>query len=201
MAACEQAAELPGLRRSAALASAAFGASLAELSRTLERDGVGATCIDAVVGCGLAERLGRERSERGDEQLERLRRFCRAARQYEQHAEQPALTDFLAQAALNSGEGDQPVRSLVTLSTLHGAKGAEWDHVQITGVCEGLLPHRRAIERGDLDEERRLAYVGITRARSELTLSWPQRREGRFTNRSRFVAEAGLAGQGARLAA
>ena len=201
VAACQRAPQLPGLRKSAALATAAFGAVQQELARTLERDGVGATCVEAVVRCGLAQRLGRERAERGDEQLEQLRRFCRASRHYEQNAEHPTLADFLAQAALSSVEGDEPARSLATLSTLHGAKGAEWDHVRITGMCEGLLPHRRAVERGELDEERRLAYVGITRARSELTLSWPQRREGRFMAASRFLAEAGLAGQGARLAA
>ncbi len=201
LAACQKAAQLPGLRGRAALATEAFGGALAQLARTLERDGVGATCTDTVVRCGLAERLRHAGSERAEDQLERLRRFCRAARHYEQHAEQPALADFLAQAALSSREGDEPARALVTLSTLHGAKGAEWDHVRIAGMCEGLLPHRRAIERGELEEERRLAYVGITRARAELTLSWPARREGRFTGASRFLAEAGLTDHGARLAA
>ena len=103
--------------------------------------------------------------------------------------------------ALSSGEGGEPAKALVTLSTLHGAKGGEWDHVRIAGVCEGLLPHRRAVERGELEEERRLAYVGITRARVELSLSWPRYREGRLAGPSRFIAEAGLADRGARLAA
>ncbi|MCA1679053.1 MAG: ATP-binding domain-containing protein, partial [Actinobacteria bacterium] len=121
---------------------------------------------------------------------------------YEQHAEHPALAEFLAQAALSSGEGEEPTPALVTLSTLHAAKGAEWDHVRIAGMCEDLLPHRRALARGEVDEERRLAYVGITRARLELSLSWPRRRlDGRLAGASRFLAEAGLEGQAARLAA
>lgn len=201
IAACLVAGELSGLRGKAALATEGFGRVLAGLAVLPEQEGVAATCVEAVLRCGVSERLAAERSEHSEEQLERLRRFCRAARRYEQHAEHPALAEFLAQAALSSGEGEEPARALVTLSTLHGAKGAEWDHVRITGMCEGLLPHRRAIERSELDEERRLAYVGITRARVELSLSWPARHEGRFTGASRFLAEAGLADHGARLAA
>ena len=199
--ACREASKLGGLRGRAAAATEAFGVALAELGRTLQRDGLAAACIEAVLRCGIAERLGDERCERADEQLERLRRFCCAARHYEQHAESPTLAEFLAQAALSSGEGAEPAKAIVTLSTLHGAKGGEWDHVRITGMCEGLLPHRRAIERGELEEERRLAYVGITRARLELSLSWPGWREGRFCCASRFLAEAGVAERDTRQAA
>src|SRR5919108_1441589 len=88
---------------------------------------------------------------------------------------------FLAQAALHSGEdddGEERVRR-VTLSTLHAAKGCDWDRVLIAGCCEGLLPHEHALRRGEIDEERRLAFVGFTRARRELALSWPRTHGGR----------------------
>ena len=107
-------------------------------------------------------------------------------------AERPGLADFLAQAALHAAEGEDEPAGLVTLSTLHAAKGCEWDHVRITGLCEGLLPHEHALRRGEVDEERRLAYVGFTRARRELALSWPRTHHGRPVRASRFLAEAGL---------
>jgi DNA helicase II / ATP-dependent DNA helicase PcrA len=154
---------------------------------------VAATCTDTVLACGLAERLRRERTERSEDQLGRLRRFCRSARGYEARAERPGLADYLAQAALHAADGeDEPAAGRVTLSTLHAAKGCEWDHVLIAGLCEGLLPHEHALRRGEVDEERRLAYVGLTRARRELALSWPRTHRGRPVRPSRFLGEAGL---------
>jgi hypothetical protein len=141
---------------------------------------------------GWSERLRRERSEQAEEQLERLRRFCRTAHAYEAHAERPSLADFLAQAVLHAADEQDKPGGQVTLSTLHAAKGREWDRVLIAGFCEGLLPHRRALDRGEVDEERRLAYVGMTRARRELALSWPHSPHGRPARPSRFLAEAGL---------
>jgi DNA helicase II / ATP-dependent DNA helicase PcrA len=153
---------------------------------------VGRTCTDAAVASGIAGRLSGERSERAREQLERLRRFCRSAHAYQAQAEQPSLADFLAQAALHAAEGEDERGGLVTLSTLHAAKGCEWDHVLIAGMCEGLLPHQHALRRGEIEEERRLAYVGLTRARRELALSWPRLYRGRPVQASRFLAEAGI---------
>ena len=193
LAACAAAPQIPGLRGRQALAVAAFGRTLSELGQELGERGVAGTCAETAVASGLADQLKRERSERAGEQLERLRRFCLAARRYEHDADEPTLADFLAHAALSAGEGERPNPQLVTLATLHAAKGAEWDHVRLVGLCEGLLPHERALRRGELEEERRLAYVGMTRARRELALSWPQRRHGRAVAMSRFVCEAGLA--------
>lgn len=92
----------------------------------------------------------------------------------------------------------QADQNVVTLSTLHAAKGLEWPHVMLIGVNEGLLPFR--LEEGDqesrLEEERRLMYVGITRAQRSLAVSWTKRRKkGRETvasKPSRFIAEMGL---------
>jgi DNA helicase II / ATP-dependent DNA helicase PcrA len=190
---CVEATRIAGLQGRQRLAVEGFGRRFRELVAALPRRGVGASCADTVVALGLAERLRAERSEHAEEQLERLRRFCRTALRYQQEAAAPTLADFLAQAALAGRDGDQPEGERATLATLHAAKGGEWDHVRIVGLCEGLLPHRRALAAGQLDEERRLAYVGITRARRQLTLSWPQTIRGRPTQMSRFLAEAGLA--------
>jgi DNA helicase II / ATP-dependent DNA helicase PcrA len=200
VATCLAAAGIPGLRGRQRLAVEAFGRGLRELARTAERDGVGASCTEAALASGLVERLTRERSEHAEEQLERLRRFCRAAHAYEAHAERPSLADFLAQAALRPADDEDEPVGLVTLSTLHAAKGCEWDHVLIAGFCERLLPHEHALRRGEVDEERRLAYVGMTRARRELALSWSRVLRGRPVQPSRFLDEAGLVSAGGRRA-
>jgi DNA helicase II / ATP-dependent DNA helicase PcrA len=192
VATCVAASQVGGLRGRQRLTVEAFGRTLRQLGREAERNGVAATCTDAVLACGLAERLARERSERSEEQLERLRRFCRSARGYEATSERPRLADFLAQAALANDDAERPAAGRVTLSTLHAAKGCEWEHVRITGLCEGLLPHEHALRRGEIEEERRLAYVGLTRARRELALSGPRTHRGRPALSSRFLAEAGL---------
>jgi len=92
---------------------------------------------------------------------------------------------------LESREGDGA--DAVRLSTLHAAKGLEFPHVFLVGLEEGILPHREAIEAGDVEEERRLMYVGVTRARQSLHLSWCQTRkragERATCQPSRFIGE------------
>ncbi|GAA1992405.1 ATP-dependent helicase [Microbacterium pumilum] len=84
---------------------------------------------------------------------------------------------------------DEPAMRTVTLATLHAAKGLEWDHVHIVGVSEGLLPISYATTFDQVDEERRLAYVGITRAARTLSLSWARGQRDRQP--SRFLREIG----------
>jgi DNA helicase-2/ATP-dependent DNA helicase PcrA len=89
-----------------------------------------------------------------------------------------ALDRFLQQTALLSDadtKSDAP-DGQVTLMTLHNAKGLEYDAVFLVGVEDGIFPHSRAIDSGELEEERRLAYVGITRARRHLAITWARRR-------------------------
>ncbi len=102
----------------------------------------------------------------------------------------------------------EPTVSAVTLATLHSAKGLEWDEVHIVGLTEGMLPIAYAKGFDAIDEERRLLYVGITRARRRLTLSWPrsggahrgEREPSRFLqelgSRTRGAARAGVAAAG-----
>jgi ATP-dependent DNA helicase Rep len=96
-------------------------------------------------------------------------------------------------STLSEREKEQDV---VTLSTLHASKGLEFPYVFIMGMEEEILPHRSSIEADTIEEERRLAYVGITRAQRTLSVSWTRRRKkGRDTiaaQPSRFIAEMAL---------
>ena len=91
--------------------------------------------------------------------------------------------DFLARAALAGAADERPTpaeRERVTLCTVHGAKGLEWQVVLVCGLEEGTFPSQHAVLGGDaLEEERRLAYVAVTRAERTLVLSHAQRRYGR----------------------
>ncbi|AEB12049.1 ATP-dependent helicase [Marinithermus hydrothermalis] len=127
---------------------------------------------------GYADMLRREPD--GEARLENLEELLRAAREWEeQHA--GTIADFLDEVALTARaeepEGEVPAEA-VTLMTLHNAKGLEFPVVFIVGVEEGLLPHRSSTARvEDLEEERRLFYVGITRAQERLYLTLSEERE------------------------
>ena len=104
------------------------------------------------------------------------------------------LAAFLAHAALEAGEQAQPGQDAVQLMTVHASKGLEFDAVFITGLEEGLFPHENSMEStASLEEERRLMYVAITRARQRLYLSCAQmrilHRRVRYNIRSRFLDE------------
>ena len=120
------------------------------------------------------------------------------AESYASRAKKPTLHGFLEELALSSG--DEPTETpetrgdQVTLMTLHAAKGLEFPHVYLAGMEEGILPHSRSVADGDVEEERRLAYVGITRAMDCLTMTWAHER-ARYGKRaaatpSRFLFEA-----------
>jgi DNA helicase-2/ATP-dependent DNA helicase PcrA len=99
-----------------------------------------------------------------------------------------AFTDDLVARAKDQHE---PATRTVTLATLHAAKGLEWDHVHLVGLSEGLLPISYATTFEDVDEERRLAYVGITRAGRTLSVSWSRGRGRMARTPSRFLQEIG----------
>jgi DNA helicase-2/ATP-dependent DNA helicase PcrA len=146
---------------------------------------------------GLVDHFGKEKGEKGQTRLENLQELVNAAREYEADpdSEMAPLQEFLSHAALEAGEGQADAwEDCVQLMTLHSAKGLEFQLVFLCGMEDGLFPHQRSVEEaGRLEEERRLCYVGITRARQQLVLCCAERRRVFGTETyclpSRFIDE------------
>jgi DNA helicase-2/ATP-dependent DNA helicase PcrA len=118
------------------------------------------------------ESLEAERTVEAQGRIENLGELVGVAREYQEQAEEPTLSEFLQQISLFSDQDElSGERSLVTLMTLHNAKGLEFRAVFLIGMEEGVFPHARSIEEQGVEEERRLAYVGLTRAKGRLTLT------------------------------
>src|SRR5207248_145716 len=115
---------------------------------------------------GYLEALEAERTIEAQGRIENLQELVGVAQEYQQTAAEPSLSAFLQEISLYSDQdairGEQ---SLVTLMTLHNAKGLEFRAVFMIGMEEGIFPHSRSIEEQGVEEERRLAYVGMTRAK------------------------------------
>ncbi len=108
----------------------------------------------------------------------------------EELAEGATILDFAKELDERQRSQHEPVKAAVTLSTIHAAKGLEWDYVFIIGLTEGYLPISYAQTEAEIREEQRLLYVGLTRARKELTLSWARRDANSTRDResSRFLS-------------
>ncbi len=129
---------------------------------------------------GLFEHCGKDKSERGEARQDNLKELVTAARSFrtdeqgeqDEAMEMSELDAFLSHAVLESGEQQgEAWEDCVQLMTLHSAKGLEFPLVFLVGLEEGLFPHQMSLEEeGRLEEERRLAYVGITRARQQLVI-------------------------------
>jgi DNA helicase-2/ATP-dependent DNA helicase PcrA len=131
-----------------------------------------------------------------DGKIENLEELVGVAREYETSADGPALSGFLQEISLYSDQDalrDDGESGQVTLMTLHNAKGLEFRAVFVLGLEEGIFPHSRSLEENDVEEERRLCYVGMTRAKERLTMLHASRRSlyGRSEPRlpSRFLDE------------
>jgi DNA helicase-2/ATP-dependent DNA helicase PcrA len=146
---------------------------------------------------GLEKSLASEGAE-GKDALANVEELISAAAQYDQQAENPSLIDYLQQVALFSDiDAYDTSAERVALMTLHSAKGLEFDTVFIVGAEEGLLPHERSADEDDeTEEERRLFFVGITRAKTNLYISFAKYRQIRGqllrTIPSQFLFELGL---------
>ena len=147
---------------------------------------------------GLIEHYKKEKGDRGLDRIENLEELIVAARDFEpadEDREMPLLTAFLTHAALEAGEGQADAfEDSVQLMTLHSAKGLEFPHVFIVGLEEGLFPHQRSSNDPEsLEEERRLCYVGITRAMRKLVLTHAESRRlhgaDYYPQASRFIRE------------
>jgi DNA helicase-2/ATP-dependent DNA helicase PcrA len=121
---------------------------------------------------GYLEALEAERTIEAQGRTENLMELVGVAREYQESAEEPSLSEFLQQISLYSDQDElKEEQSLVTLMTLHNAKGLEFRCVFLIGAEEGVFPHARSLEEQGLEEERRLAYVGLTRAKERLVLT------------------------------
>jgi DNA helicase-2/ATP-dependent DNA helicase PcrA len=153
---------------------------------------------------GLVEYYSKEKSEKAEARVENLEELVTAARGFDYDTESVAtedwqdmdkLTAFLTHAALEAGEGQAKAwEDCIQLMTLHSAKGLEFPLVFIVGLEEGLFPSQRSLdEEGKLEEERRLCYVGITRARKQLVLTSAEHRrlygQDMYPVPSRFISE------------
>jgi DNA helicase II / ATP-dependent DNA helicase PcrA len=145
---------------------------------------------------GYVEALEAERTIEAQGRLENLEQLIEVGREFDANAEpeRDTLDVFLQEIALVAdADARSDENGLVTLMTLHNAKGLEYPTVFIAGCEEGVFPHSRALDEGGLEEERRLFYVGVTRAMRELYLTYAQRRAvfGAQTIglRSRFLGE------------
>jgi DNA helicase II / ATP-dependent DNA helicase PcrA len=154
-----------------------------------------AELIEAILDeSGYRAELEAENTVEAESRLENLEELINAAREYERVEPEATLAGFLQEQALYSeqdalsGEGGR-----VALMTLHNAKGLEYDHVFVVGMEEGTFPHARSLDEQNLEEERRLAYVGITRAKKSLTLTYAKLRsnwgEREYQMPSRFLSE------------
>ena len=193
----EEAGEIPGLGK-AALKIQPFVHLIHEMRLSLA-DMSMQDLIQAILDkTGYAEDLKNEDTDESEARLENIDEFINKAVTYEEGAEEPNLSGFLEEVALVADidsveDGD----NRVLLMTLHSAKGLEFPYVYLAGMEDGLFPSYMSIAADDpteeIEEERRLCYVGITRAMKELTITCARcrmvRGETQYNNVSRFVRE------------
>jgi len=175
---------------------AAFRDLILALTDMAGRESVSIALGKVLDQSGYLHDLREERSEEAESRIENLAELVSAAREYETRSPEPSLAGFVDQLSLLSDVDEEAGArdARVLMMTLHSAKGLEFPVVTITGLEEGLFPHSRsADDEAELEEERRLCYVGITRAQRRLVMTSAARRrvfgEYQSTDPSRFVDE------------
>ncbi|HEX3241046.1 MAG TPA: UvrD-helicase domain-containing protein [Solirubrobacterales bacterium] len=197
----ERAEEVPGLSAAAVKSVGRFYETMDLLRGRVDAGQPVAEVLQALLSeSGYLEALEAERTVEAEGRIENLEAFSEAAaefdrnREVEGESETPALEEFLQQISLLSDQDSiEDQQELVTLMTVHNAKGLEYDTVFVVGCEDGSFPHMRALEEGGEEEERRLCYVAITRARQRLYMTWARERRlfGRAERNmpSRFIDE------------
>jgi DNA helicase-2/ATP-dependent DNA helicase PcrA len=187
------------LPQRAAQALQSFMQLIERLSREIEGLELHEQVDHVIQMSGLIEHFKKEKGDRGEGRVENLQELVSAARGFspesEAEAELSPLESFLAHAVLESGEGQADAHAdCVQMMTLHSAKGLEFPVVFLAGMEDGLFPHQRsAADLASLEEERRLAYVGATRAMRQLYLTYAEQRRlygvDTYGQPSRFIGE------------
>ena len=198
VAALERCDDAPGLNTRAARSIKEFTAMLAGFREMVEAgEGPSAVLGRILVATGYLADLEADEVNRieAEGRIENLQELVSVAREFEERVEGGGVQEFLEQVSLvaDADEVDQSA-GVVTLMTLHNAKGLEFPVVFLTGLEDGVFPHMRSLgDTAELEEERRLAYVGITRARERLYLSRSLHRTawgaGSYNPPSRFLDE------------
>ncbi|HTU13770.1 MAG TPA: UvrD-helicase domain-containing protein [Solirubrobacterales bacterium] len=197
----QSAETVPGLGGAAVRAVTEFQATMSGLRAKAEKSPVSETLEAVLTETGYFESLEAERTIEAEGRIENLREMIGVATEFdtnrlvEGESDVSALDEFLQQISLYTDQDKlEKEESLLTLMTLHNAKGLEYDTVFIVGMEDGVIPHSRALDEGEEEEERRLCYVGITRARQRLYMTSARTRRlygGRAeaTMPSRFLDE------------
>ena len=180
-------------------ALARFTGLIEHLAQSIRDKGLDEAMDIVIKSSGLVDHYLKEKGERGQARIENLEELVNAAGQFaldeDVHGDMEPMAAFLSQAALEAGDTQADAHTdAVNLMTLHTAKGLEFDRVYLIGMEEGLFPHQRSSgDPAQLEEERRLCYVGITRARRKLTLSYARHRRMHgsefYPRPSRFLGE------------
>ncbi len=194
MEAAGQAAGIADLRPASARALEDFSHRMSELAEAAAGTPVAEIMDEMLNATGYVEALQAERTIEAEGRLENLMEIVGVAGEYDRRAPGGSLGDFLQEISLYT-DIDQLAeeKEVVTLMTLHNAKGLEFPVVLIIGAEEGVFPHSRSLEEQNLEEERRLCYVGMTRAMSRLYFSFAVTRNlygsRSYNMASRFIAE------------
>jgi DNA helicase-2/ATP-dependent DNA helicase PcrA len=196
----ERAEDVPGLSAAAIKAVSRFYETMEGLRARVGSSPVAAVLEAVLNESGYLEALAAERTVEAEGRAENLEELVGVAaefdreREVEGDSEVPPLEQFLQQISLYSDQDSiDDKEEQVTLMTLHNAKGLEYEAVFVVGCEDGAFPHMRALEEGGEEEERRLCYVAITRARQRLYMTWARERRlfGRAEHNlpSRFIDE------------
>ena len=180
----------------AAASLAVFRDLIVGLTEVARQDSVSIAIGKMLDRSGYLQDLREDRSEDSEARIENLAELVSAAREYESREPEPSLTGFVDRLSLLSDVDEEAGArdARIWLMTLHSAKGLEFPTVIVAGLEEGLFPHSRSSDSEDeLEEERRLCYVGMTRARQRLVLTGAARRrifgEYQASEPSRFIDE------------